>query len=154
MQAQTLRCMLTWLFPKINVLGHQSKTLSEQIQCQLLWGAVHAQTTGWSWGPAATRTCWDSRGASGRLRSEDENGNGLQFGGLLDPGSSRVLHFLSFLTVPTSMHSNAIFLPVTSPRLRPGADQWSRGVFLAWMMNKLLQALLFLTKRGILSPSH
>lgn len=51
------------------------------------------------------------------LRSEDENGNGPQLNSLLDPGSSRARHFLSFLTVPISMHNNAIFLPVTSPRL-------------------------------------
>ena len=43
--------------------------------------------------------------------SEDGKGNGVQLSSLLDPGSSRAWYFLSFLTVPISMHSNAISLP-------------------------------------------
>lgn len=36
-QAQTLRCILTWPFPKINISGQQSNTLNEKkLKCQLL----------------------------------------------------------------------------------------------------------------------
>lgn len=89
-QAQTLRCIVAWPFPKVNILGHQSNTLSEyrfnasscEEQCmQRQWvgcgGQLKQEPAGIPKVPPAAPV----------LRSEDGNGNGAQLRSLLDPGA-------------------------------------------------------------------
>lgn len=123
-QAHTLRCRVTWPLPKINLLGHQSNSLNEY--------EVNAS----SWEEQCMQRRWvglkELLAALVLRRVKRRMKAACGSAGLLDPVSSRGWHFLAFPTVPISMHSDTIFLPVTSPKLC-GLELISEAYMFSWL---------------------